>query len=427
MNSLSAILIAVFGVIITIVLLASMTEIIENGVKVKMDARLEHLADDVANAVQHLSSSTIDSATESFDVDIKDVSIKIENNKFVTVTLNDVEFTDQFHIADGIMVEDSEVHDPSMLCFVKHYDSATQTPTIIMTDYDNSPCDIEQKEVDLRYGWDWGFETEQQIDGAVNSPDVDVTTTLPIGKIKSAAFHDFDISTASNKFFRVKPEEQSRYSVKFNIFVPDDTQSNTVDNYAEFTLDISPLYAVYTDVIYKSWHIPDCADVAREFNCITKADQEITFKFTKPWWPNMAIINTQATKYFYDWNFVDTKSFYDEDNMQYPNSTVSMVKFHDFVIQANKYIEITPGDFGRNYFSFGLLVPDDNDGVTINHISLTLAISPFYSMNVDLRNGAKIVPECTSMERPCFRRLGSEIMLELEPGTYDLTVEDPAY
>ncbi|MCK4927233.1 MAG: hypothetical protein KAS11_02100, partial [Candidatus Aenigmarchaeota archaeon] len=63
MNSIMAILMAVFGVIITIVLLVSMTEMIEAGVTVKMNARLEHLADDVANAVQQLSSSTIDFAT----------------------------------------------------------------------------------------------------------------------------------------------------------------------------------------------------------------------------------------------------------------------------------------------------------------------------------------------------------------------------
>ncbi len=426
MNSIMAILMAVFGVIITIVLLVSMTEMIEAGVTVKMNARLEHLADDVANAVQQLSSSTIDFATGTFDVDIKGVTIEIDSNRFVTVKLNNVNFTDQFHIAEGITVKDSIVSDPSRLCFVKDYDSATQLPTITMRRYKDSPCDTEYKEVDLRYDWDWGFEGWTDIDGQLVAGEVHLITDMPLGRIIDAKFHEYNLSNNIDKYFRLKPGVQSRYFIKFDFFAPTNQNTPALENYGEFTLDISPLYAIDTEIFYLNGLVAECTAI-KIFNCVKKSDQTLIFNLTYPWWPNITIVNTRLIEGFYEWGFYDTRSYYTESITTYPDNTVKMVTFHNFITPSKTYINITPGDFGRNYFSFGLFVPDDNNLVTHNNISLTLFISPFYSMNVDVRNGAKTVPECTSMDKPCFRRLGSDIMLEFEPGTYDLTVEDPIY
>ena len=426
MNAIMAILMAVFGVIITIVLLVSMTEMIEAGVTVKMNARLEHLADDVANAVQHLSSSTIDSAAETFDVDIKGVTIEIDSNRYVTVKLNNVEFTDQFHIAEGITVESSTVSDPSRLCFVKEYDPVSQSPTITMRGYKGSPCDTEYREVDLRYDWVWDFEDWTYIEGELVAGEVNLVTDMPMDRIIDAKFHEYNLSNNIDKYFRLKPGDQSRYFIKFDFFAPINQNTPALENYGEFTLDISPLHAIDTEIFYSNWHIADCTPLI-VFNCVKKSDQTLIFNLTYPWWPNITIVNARLIEDFYEWGFYDTRSYYAESITEYPNSTVSMVTFHNFTTPEKTYINITPGDFGPNYFSFGLFVPDDNNVNTHNNISLTLSILPFYSMNVDVRDGAKAVPECTSMDKPCFRRLGSEIMLELEPGTYGLTVEDPAY
>ena len=435
MNSLQAIMMAVFGVIVTIFLLVSMTEKIEAGVAVKMNARLEHLADDVANAVQHLSSSTIDSAAETFDVDIKDISISLEDNRFVTVKHGNTEFTDQFHISKGIIVVDSTVSDVSSLCFVKDYDEVSKSSTITMRPYKDSPCDTEYKEVDLRYDWDWGFEGEQQINGTVETDQVVLDSALPIGKIKDAAFYNFNIDDDSN-YFKIKPRDLSRYFAKFDLRLPLDPQAPTGSNSVSFTIDVSPLHAIDTDVIYLDWHIEECDDVERDYQCIIRDGQEITFNFSAQWrpdppavfwWANITLFNTRATKDFYDWGFVDTKSFFNKTTTDYPNGTVGMVTFHNFTTPELEYINMTPGDFGRNYFSFGLLVPDDDNENSNNNVSLTLSVLPFYSMNVDVKDMAKTVPECFSLEKPCFRRLGSEIMLEFEPGTYNIIVEDPVY
>ena len=433
MNMPQTLMMMAFGVLIAGFLIFMMVKTINVGVEVKMSTRVEHMADDLANTIQHMSSSTIDYATEVYDVGIWGTSINIvdedsTNDHYVTVRHRDFEFSQSFRVAKDITVQGT-ISDAKMLCLEKSFDS-TDKKMIKISNYDDSPCNTAYKELDLRYDFDWGFDDKTTINGELNSvPDgVDLVTALPIGKIKGASFHNFDLtSDDADKYFWIRPGEQTKYFVKFDLKIPIDPISTTQMNSVNLTLDISPLNPLYVDVAYGTVSkYPDCSPTTNNL-CIIRGETDITLIYTMGFRPNITIINTQATKDFYDWAFVGTKSFYNETLTIYPNATVQMVQFHNFTTPENEYVNITPVDMGRNYFSFNVRVPDDNNAVTHNNVSITLDIDPFYSQNVDIKNDAKTLPECYTGEKPCFIRVGSSVILDLEPDYYTFIIEDPKY
>ena len=433
MNMPQTLMMMAFGVLIAGFLIFMMVKTINVGVEVKMSTRVEHMADDLANTIQHMSSSTIDYATEVYDVGIWGTSINIvdedsTNDHYVTVRHRDFEFSQSFRVAKDITVQGT-ISDAKMLCLEKSFDS-TDKKMIKISNYDDSPCNTAYKELDLRYDFDWGFDDKTTINGELNSvPDgVDLVTALPIGKIKGASFHNFNLTSGNtDKYFWIRPGEQTKYFVKFDLKIPIDPISTTQMNSVNLTLDISPLNPLYVDVAYGTVSkYPDCSPTTNNL-CIIRGETDITLIYTMGFRPNITIINTQATKDFYDWAFVGTKSFYNETLTIYPNATVQMVQFHNFTTPENEYVNITPVDMGRNYFSFNVRVPDDNNAVTHNNVSITLDIDPFYSQNVDIKNDAKTLPECYTGEKPCFIRIGSSVILNLEPNDYAFIIEDPKY
>ncbi|MBW6462406.1 MAG: hypothetical protein K0B07_05150 [DPANN group archaeon] len=434
MNMPETVMMMAFGVLIAGFLIFTMAQTINVGVEVKMSTRVEHMADDLANAIQHMSSSTIDYATEVYDVGIWGTSINIVDDDiagdhYVTVKHKDFEYSQSFHIAKDITVK-GNIYNAKILCLEKSFDKNNKK-MIKVTNFDDSPCNTAYKELDLRYNFDWGFDNTKTIQGKLNSvPDrVDLVTELPIGKIKSASFHNFNLSSGdTDKYFWIRPGEKSKYFVKFDLYIPHAPISSTQNNSVNITIDVSPLNPLYIDIAYRNMaKYPDCDAVSRDYSCIIRGEHDITLIYRNGWRPNITIINTQATKDFYDWGFIDTKSFYNETLTVYPNATVQMVQFHNFITPENEYVNITPVDMGRNYFSFNVRVPDDDNAVTHNNVSIILDIDPFYSQNVNIKNGAKTIPECYSGEKPCFIRIGSSVILNLEPEDYAFIIEDPKY
>ncbi|NOQ55529.1 MAG: hypothetical protein GQ477_01845 [Nanohaloarchaea archaeon] len=433
MNTFETLMMMAFGVLIAGFLMGMMVNTINVGVEVKMSTRVEHMADDLANAIQHMSSSTIDYATEVYDVGIWGTSINIVDDDtdgfhYVTVRHKDFEYSQSFHIAKDIKVQGT-ISDAKKLCLVKQFDS-TDKKVINVMDFEVSPCNTDYKELDLRYDFDWGFDGRQIIVGELNSvPDgVDLITALPDGKIKDASFHDFDLTSGNDdKYFWLTPCERSKYFVKFDLYIPHDPISAIQNNSVNITLDVSPLNPIYVDIGYRSVRkYPDCDMVSRDYSCVVRGEDDITLIYRNGWRPNITLFNTLAMTDFYDWNFVDTKSFVNDPNY-YPNDTVKMVEFHNFITPENEYVNITPVDIGRNYFSFNVVVPDDNNAVTHNNVSMTLDIDPFYSQNVNIKDGAKTISECYGGEKPCLIRVGSSVILNLEPGNYTFIIEDPKY
>lgn len=434
MNTFETVMMMAFGVLLAGFLIFMMAKTINVGVEVKMSARVEHMADDLANAIQHMSSSTIDYATEVYDVGIWGTSINIvddddDGNHYVTVRHRDFEFSQSFRVAKDITVQGT-ISDAKVLCLEKSFDS-TDNKIIKVSNFDDSPCNTAYKKLDLRYDFDWGFDSREYVRGKLNSvPDsVDLVTELPIGKIKAASFHNFNLtSDNTNKYFWIRPGEQTKYFVKFDLYIPHDPISVTQNNSVNISIDVSPLNPLYVDIGYRSMtKYPDCDEVSRDYSCIVRGEHNITLIYRNGWRPNITIFNTLAMTDFYDWGFVGRESFYNETLTDYPNNTVQMVQFHNFITPENEYVNITPVDIGRNHFSFDINVPDDNNAVTHNNVSITLDIDPFYSQNVNIKDGAKTMPECYAGKKPCFIRIGSSVILNLEPGDYAFIIEDPKY
>ncbi len=435
MNSTQTLLLGVFSVIIIIVLLGMVVNMMNNGINFKMHARLDHLADDIANAVQHMSSSTIDQGTQTLDVDIIGVDISIDEN-FTNVIYNTVTFSQSIHIAEGIDIVDGfgagEVIEK--ICFVKTIDHSAGIATITVMNYPGSECDTEYKYIDLKYDFDWGFDGLLQIDGeedVANSPLVNVVTPIPFGKIKDVAFHNFNINNPANLYIQIIPQEITKSVVKFDIDMPFDPLPATANNYADVTIDISPLSTAKTDVFFFDGPMNLCSNINNPIplDCM-EIVSNTEIRFTTVYLSEIRLVNNVQLTDFYNFGFFYTRKF--DENTVYPNNTVIKVEFYHFVTPAQRYIEITPGDFDRNYFKFDVFVPEDTAATGEYYVSFTLDISPFYAENINIYDGDKIFPQCILTENSCYTKMGSKILLNLEHtddngGNYNFRIEDPLY
>ena len=157
MNMPETVMMMAFGVLLAGFLIFTMAQTINVGVEVKMSTRVEHMADDLANAIQHMSSSTIDYATEVYDVGIWGTSINIvddddNDDHYVTVRHKDFEYSQSFRIAEDITVKGT-ISDAKILCLEKSFDE-NDKKIIKVTNFDDSPCNTDYKELDLRYDFD---------------------------------------------------------------------------------------------------------------------------------------------------------------------------------------------------------------------------------------------------------------------------------
>ncbi len=452
---------SIIGIAVTVFLVGTMSDMMGGTIEVKLDARVEHLADDLANAVQHMSSSTIDSSTESFDIDIIGMDVGLVDDPqhettYIRLSKGEAEYSREIHTSENIVIRGNMINNPRRVCFVKDYDPDISSYYIEMKDYPGSECDTEARDIDMRYDFRWGFDDKVRIDGKYDiSKDnyFSVMDELPIGRILGAEFYGYSIVEPNeNIYFEITPTHSSRFYKQFDLMVPkdDNLDERTKDkNHISFNISVDPLNPKYVKVLYKNIEYDEC-DVSydprkgHEKNCMIRYPDKGVISLnmqpkTSGYWPDITLFNHEAiirsSQKIYDWGFFGSIDLM-EDGV-YPNGTIEDIRFSGFKEEEIRNVTIEPTDIDINSFSFDLLVPnfDNDDNYDFSpeamegddRASIFLSVKPFYSGNIDIRIEDKDMLECSRSGPPCYIGLGDSVRIDVPPGEYPIMIIDDSY